>query len=97
MPKECSYEELISAVYNVSNGNQIIPDCLLEEDKPHLLTKTEIEVLALIAEEYSNEKIAKKLFISRRTVDTHVSNICTKLNVTGRVGAVREALKLKLI
>ncbi len=97
LPKECSYEDLISTVYNVSKGNQIIPDNLLEEEKNHILTKTEIEVLELIANEYSNEKIAKKLFISRRTVDNHVSNICAKLNVIGRVGAVREAIKLKLI
>ena len=70
---------------------------MLEEEKNHILTKTEIEVLELIANEYSNDKIAKKLFISRRTVDNHVSNICAKLNVIGRVGAVREAIKLKLI
>ena len=97
LPKESSYEELISAIYNVSKGNQIIPDKLIEDQTNHILTKTEIEVLELIANEYSNEKIAKKLFISRRTVDNHVSNICTKLNVTDRVGAVREAIKLKLI
>lgn len=97
LPKECSYDELINTVYSVSKGNQVIPDNLLEKEQNSLLTKTELEVLALIADEYSNEKIAQKMFISRRTVDSHVSNICAKLHVTGRVGAVREAIKLKLI
>ncbi|HEL1013141.1 TPA: response regulator transcription factor [Streptococcus equi subsp. zooepidemicus] len=97
LPKECSYDELISTVYNVSKGNQVIPDDLLQKQESHLLTESEIEILRLISDEYSNEKISKKLYISRRTVDTHVSNICAKLNVTSRVGAVREAIKLKLI
>ena len=97
LPKECSYDELISTVYNVYNGNQVIPDSIFGEKRSSLLTDTEIEILRLISKEYTNEKISKKLFISRRTVDTHVSNICTKLNVNGRVGAVREAIKLKLL
>lgn len=75
----------------------MIPDDLLQKQESHLLTESEIEILRLISDEYSNEKISKKLYISRRTVDTHVSNICAKLNVTSRVGAVREAIKLKLI
>lgn len=97
LPKECSYDELISTVYNVYNGNQVIPDSILGERNDCLLTETEIEILRLISKEYTNEKISKKLFISRRTVDSHVSNICTKLNVNGRVGAVREGVKLKLL
>ncbi|MDN5966367.1 MAG: LuxR C-terminal-related transcriptional regulator [Lactococcus sp.] len=47
--------------------------------------------------EFTNEKIAQSLFISRRTVETHVSTICRKLGVNSRIGAVREGLKLKII
>lgn len=97
MPKETSCTELTSTIINVANGNCVIPDSLLEGQKKQLLTEVELSILRLIAEEYSNAQIAKELFISRRTVDTHVTNICTKLNVTGRVGAVREAVKLKLV
>lgn len=97
LPKECSYYELISTVFNVYKGYSVIPDNLLEEKGSGFLTDLEIQILKLIAEECSNEKIAKELFISRRTVDTHVTNICSKLNVTGRVGAVREAVRLKIV
>ena len=67
---------------------------MLEKQENNLLTDTELSVLELIVKEYSNEKIANSLFVSRRTVDTHVSNICSKLGVTSRVGAVREAIRL---
>ena len=97
LPKESSYEELISTIFNVYKGNQVIPETLIEDNKRYLLTETELQVLRLISEEFSNERIAKELFISRRTVDSHVSNICSKLNVSSRVGAVREAFKLNLL
>lgn len=52
LPKECSYDELISTVYNVAKGNQVIPDDLLQREESHLLTESEIEILKLISDEY---------------------------------------------
>lgn len=52
LPKECSYDELISTVYNVAKGNQVIPDDLLQKQESHLLTESEIEILRLISDEY---------------------------------------------
>lgn len=97
LPKECSYVEVKSTIYNVFQGNHIIPDDILNPQEQRLLTDTEKRVLELITKEYSNEKISKEMFISRRTVDTHVSNICSKLQVNSRVGAVREAIRLHLV
>lgn len=93
--KECSYEELINCIINVNYGNKIIPDFLV--DIPKILTEIELEILKLIVNEYTNENIAKELFMSKRTVETHISNIFKKLNVNTRVGLVREALRLNLI
>lgn len=95
--KEVSYEELIGCIINVANGNHIIPDFLVAPQQQVLLSEIELDVLRLLVEEYTNEKIAKALFISRRTVETHVSNICRKLGVNSRIGAVRESLKLRLV
>jgi DNA-binding NarL/FixJ family response regulator len=39
----------------------------------------------MVAEGHSNPDIAARMFISRRTVQSHVSSILTKLNVTSRV------------
>ena len=94
--KESTYEELIGAIVNVNQGNHIIPEFLIDTTSHHLLTEIETQILKLVINEYTNEKIAKELFISKRTVENHVSNICRKLNVSSRIGAVREAMRLNL-
>lgn len=48
------------------------------------LTPTETEVAELVAEGLSNPQIAERLFISRRTVQTHVSHAFAKLNIASR-------------
>ncbi|SJZ68670.1 two component transcriptional regulator, LuxR family [Pilibacter termitis] len=95
--KEVSYEELIACILNVAKGNHVIPEFLAVELQNPLLTNSEQTVLKLLAEEFTNEQIAKEMYISRRTVETHVSNICRKLGVNSRIGAVREGLRLKII
>jgi DNA-binding NarL/FixJ family response regulator len=49
------------------------------------LTETERKVAALVAQGHSNPDIAARMFISRRTVQSHVSSILTKLGCTSRV------------
>lgn len=61
------------------------------------LTKREIEILRLIAEEYTNQEIADKLFISPRTVDTHRRNLILKLDAKNTAGLVRFAIKHNLV
>jgi LuxR family transcriptional regulator, maltose regulon positive regulatory protein len=63
-------------------------------------TGRELEVLKLIAEGRNNEDIAEKLFLSVRTVEKHITNIYSKLGVTGksaRAYAASYAIKNKLI
>jgi LuxR family transcriptional regulator, maltose regulon positive regulatory protein len=52
------------------------------------LTKRETEVLELMAADYSNDEIARSLFISLPTVKTHVNHILRKLGQKSRVGAI---------
>lgn len=61
------------------------------------LTPREIEIIKLIMEEYSSEEIAEKLFISKRTVDTHRKNIIHKTNTRTLVGLIMFAIENNLV
>ena len=52
------------------------------------LTKREYEVLALVAQGFTNRQIATALFISENTVQNHLRSIFDKLGVTSRIQAV---------
>jgi DNA-binding CsgD family transcriptional regulator len=55
------------------------------------LTPTELKVVDLVAQGMSNPGIAAHLFLSRRTVQTHVSHILAKLDLHSRIDIAREA------
>jgi len=61
------------------------------------LTPREKEILKLVAEGYSNQIIADKLFISVRTVESHKCHIMQKLELTTTVELVKYALKNRII
>jgi non-specific serine/threonine protein kinase len=61
------------------------------------LTVREREVAALIAQGKSNGEIADELVLSKRTVETHIANILSKLGFTNRAQIVRWALEIGLM
>jgi DNA-binding NarL/FixJ family response regulator len=61
------------------------------------LTKREKEILRDLVEGLAKKQIADKLFLSYFTIDTHIKNIYTKLQVHSRSGAVAKVLKEHLI
>ncbi len=61
------------------------------------LTKREVCVLKLIAEELTNHEIAGRLSISSRTVDTHRRNLLQKLGLKNTAGLVKFALQNELV
>jgi DNA-binding NarL/FixJ family response regulator len=108
--KDAGKEEMIRAINVIASGNTyysneisaLIVQALNKKNdreprQSSNLTKREIEILKLIANEYSNPEIAKKLHISVRTVDTHRRNLLEKLNVKNTAGLVKYAIKQNLI
>jgi DNA-binding CsgD family transcriptional regulator len=68
----------------------------MSETKPQLsasLSDRELEIIASITDGLTNEDIAIRLEISKRTVDNHVSNILKKTGTDNRVSLVRWALQ----
>ncbi len=57
------------------------------------LSDREVEIITLIADGLTNEDIANRLDISKRTVDNHISNILRKTDTDNRVSLVRWALQ----
>jgi DNA-binding NarL/FixJ family response regulator len=64
---------------------------------PLNLTPREREVLALISEGLPNAEISRRLFISEKTVDHHVSSVLAKIGVRSRGAAAREAIRRGLV
>ena len=106
--KSSSAEEIAQAIRKVYAGEKVleqpVTDVVLKNmSKKHEkqlhedLTVREKEVLQLIAKGYSNQEIADELFISLKTVKTHVSNILAKLEVDDRTQAVVYAFKHHLV
>jgi DNA-binding NarL/FixJ family response regulator len=61
------------------------------------LTEREIEIITLIALEYSGKEISEKLFISTNTVETHRKNIIKKIKAKNTISIVKFAIKNNLI
>jgi DNA-binding NarL/FixJ family response regulator len=104
--KNSSKEELISAIHAVHEGHIYFSGevgiALQEYQKSSLrelpvLTSREKEVLALIAEGYTNPQIAEKIFLSPFTVDSHRKNLLAKLGVKNTACLIRLAIEQKLI
>jgi len=107
--KESSTQELIQAIRDVYHGESslhpIIARKLIRElNRPSLLppadeplTEREVEVLILVARGLPNQDIANSLYISERTVRTHVSNMLSKLHLANRTQAALYALKEGLV
>lgn len=67
------------------------------DNNDYNLTSREAQILKLITEGYSNNEIAKELFVSINTTKAHVANILQKLEVDDRLQAALKALKNKIV
>lgn len=65
-------------------------------EKP-ILSKREKDILQLLLEEYTNQQIADKLFISLRTVEYHRMGLIMKLNAKNVIGMAKRAVQLGLV
>lgn len=105
--KTSSASEIAAAIRATVNGQRVIEEEVNEKIQNQSyaeqyflheeLTNREREVLDLIAQGKSNQEIAEELFITLKTVKTHVSNILSKLAVEDRTQAAIYAFKHGLV
>ncbi|KQS38043.1 response regulator transcription factor [Exiguobacterium acetylicum] len=105
--KTASAFDIAEAIRKTANGQSVMAAQVtgkmmerLRRPTTHLhddLTEREQEVLQLMARGMANQEIADELFISLKTVKTHVSNILSKLDVVDRTQAVVYAFKHNLV
>jgi two-component system response regulator NreC len=111
--KKSDVQELLLGIQTVHRGNtyfssaisegDAVQDYLWQAKKPEsktgydLLTSREREVLQLIAEGYSNQKIAGELFISVKTVEAHKAHIMSKLHAQNRTDLIRYAIRKGIV
>lgn len=106
IPKNSEKKELLLAIENILNGekyfSQSIKDTYLKGmfsniESTVALSKREKEVLTLIAQEFTTQEIADKLFLSKYTIESYRKNLISKLNVRNLAGLTKYAIKLGLI
>ncbi len=112
VPKRAAPDDLISAIRSASVdeiyiypslAKSLVSDFLSrsssekENKSLELLTPRESEVLALLAEGYSNQQIADELVISKHTVARHRENLMRKLELHSRGDLVKYAIRKGLI
>jgi DNA-binding NarL/FixJ family response regulator len=108
--KDSSQEEVVKAIRRVAEGDAHLTPAMLralldelahrthEVKPPHArLTPREQDVLRALARGLSNEEIAKELFISIKTVKTHLGSIFSKLHVEGRSQAILYAIRQGMV
>lgn len=93
--KDESTDKLVDGIRAVYYFNQTLKhDTVLA--KP-LLSNKEKEILRLVAKDMKNQEISEALYISKRTVEYHITKLIRKLGVESRLGAVIKGIQLGII
>lgn len=103
--KDSSIEEVFAAIEAVMRGDeyichdvmQALSGAMRRNDDAEILSEREIDVLLGICRGLSTQEIADKLFLSKRTVDTHRANILEKTGSKNTASLVVYAIKNRLV
>ncbi|MBO8195821.1 response regulator transcription factor [Streptomyces oryzae] len=109
--KTITGDDLVGAIFRVADGDAVfsprlagfVLDAFASTDAPPVdedmdrLTQREREVLRLIARGYAYKEVAKQLFISVKTVESHVSAVLRKLQLSNRHELTRWATARRLV
>ncbi|WP_025743210.1 response regulator [Aquimarina pacifica] len=104
--KEDSIQDLSEAIPAILSGKKYYTRSINEIILNYIVNKTEIEInqieltfreeeiIQLIAQELTTQEISEKLFISKKTVETHRKNLLLKFGARNMVGLIKKAMEL---
>lgn len=105
--KNADSDELLAAIKVILKGGKYFSEAIKQEymnsvfnkekETLEMLTSREKDVLKLIAEEYTTQEIADKLFLSKHTIESYRKTLILKLKVRNLAGLTRYAVKLGLL
>ncbi|HBH25535.1 MAG TPA: DNA-binding response regulator [Cytophagales bacterium] len=104
--KDAGKEILVEAVETVKSGKKYFGEKITEnvfsgftqpKSIPTKLTQRELEIIRLIADQKTTGQMARELFLSKHTIETHRKNILLKLGLKNSAGLVKYAMKHGLI
>jgi DNA-binding NarL/FixJ family response regulator len=108
LPKTIGLNELLEAIRATGRGESVLPPAVASVVVRHLAGKTspapqdaltprELQVLRLLAKGQSNQQIARRLALSVRTIEAHLTHVYAKLGVGSRTEAVLVAQQTGLL
>lgn len=107
LSKNADSDELLTAIKMILKGEKYFSEAIKQEylksvfnkekETLEMLTSREKDVLKLIAEEYTTQEIADKLFLSKHTIESYRKTLILKLKVRNLAGLTRYAVKLGLL
>ena len=107
VPKNAEKSELLKAINTIVLGKKYFSKEITDfytqnafnkkKDQQIKLSKREVDVIKLIAQEYTTQEIADKLFLSKHTIESYRKNLISKLNVRNLAGITKYALKMGYI
>ena len=107
VPKNAEKSELLKAINTIVLGKKYFSKEITDfytqnafnkkKEQQIKLSKREVDVIKLIAQEYTTQEIADKLFLSKHTIESYRKNLISKLNVRNLAGITKYALKMGYI
>lgn len=95
--KESAIDDILRAVLTVAKGKTYVSPSLggFTHNRDSELTEKEQDILRMTAEGKTSSKMAKELFLSERTIESHRRNICKKLGLEGKNALLTYAMSNK--
>ncbi len=107
LSKNAGADEFLKAIHTILKGEKYFSESVKqaymnsvfrkEKDTMEMLSTREKEVLKLIAQEYTTQEIADKLYLSKHTIESYRKTLLSKLKVRNLAGLTRYAIKLGLL